>query len=390
MSGDHREHDERKPKPKAEDRAQALDPRQEHHRRRLRLVLFATFGAVVLCAAVGYAWYYFTAGRYLATTDDAYTGADNTTISPQVAGTVSELLVTDNQPVVRGQALLRIDDRPFRAAVDQAAADASSAKAQIDNLAAQIDAQQSQIQQANADVATAKANLSYAQANNARFSTLSKTGAASIDTAQQTATALRAQTAALDRSEAALSGAQKQLKVLLTQKEAAEAMLQHNQAALEQAQINLGYATITSPIDGAIGDRSVRAGLYVQPGAQLMTIVPMRKDIYVVANFKETDLTDMYRGQRVDVAIDTFPSAHLRGVVDSLAPGSGSQFSLLPPENATGNFVKIVQRVPVKIWLDSDDDIIDRLRPGLSVEVTVDTRTTPPGRRSTLAEDAKR
>ena len=219
---------------------------------------------------------------------------------------------------------------------------------------------------------------------------MSKTGAASIDTAQQTATALRAQTAALDRSEAALSGAQKQLKVLLTQKEAAEAMLQHNQAALEQAQINLGYATITSPIDGAIGDRSVRAGLYVQPGAQLMTIVPMRKDIYVVANFKETDLTDMYRGQRVDVAIDTFPSAHLRGVVDSLAPGSGSQFSLLPPENATGNFVKIVQRVPVKIWLDSDDDIIDRLRPGLSVEVTVDTRTTPPGRRSTLAEDAKR
>ncbi len=387
MSGERdshqQEHDDR-------ERQRAIDPEKDRRRKRLRLILFAAFGVLVLCAAGGYGWYYWSVGRHLASTDDAYTGADNTTVSPEVAGTISELLVTDNQPVRRGQVLLRIDERPFRAAVHQATADVSSAKAQIDNLAAQIEMQQSQIAQANADVDTAKANLSYAQANNARFATLSKTGAASIDIAQQTQTALRTQTAAVEHSEAALSAAQKQLKVLLTQKEGAEAALQHNQAALEQAQINLGYTTIVSPVDGAIGDRSARLGLYVQPGTQLMTIVPMQRDIYVVANFKETELTDMYRGQRADISIDAFPSARLSGVVDSLAPGSGSQFSLLPPENATGNFVKIVQRVPVKIWLKADQTMLGRLRPGLSVEVTVDTRTTPAGARTTLAQEARR
>ena len=388
MSGEHR-HEDREPDDDREEAA-APDPWKERRRKRVRLTLFAAFGGLVLCLGVGYGWYYWSTGQYLAKTEDAYTGADNTSVSPQIAGTISELLVSDNQPVTREQVLMRIDDRPFRASLDQAAADVSSAKAQIDNLAAQIETQQSQIAQANADVATAKANMSYAQTNSARFKTLSKTGAASVDMAQQTATTLKTQTAAVEHAEAALSAAQKQLKVLLTQKEGAEAALEHNQAALEQARINLGYTTIVSPIDGAIGDRSARVGLYVQPGTQLMTIVPMKKDIYVVANFKETDLTDMYRGQRADISIDAFPDAHLRGVVDSLAPGSGSQFSLLPPENATGNFVKIVQRVPVKIWLDSDDPAIDRLRPGLSVEVTVDTRTTPAGQRTTLAAQARR
>ncbi|MBV8168822.1 MAG: HlyD family secretion protein, partial [Alphaproteobacteria bacterium] len=166
--------------------------------------------------------------------------------------------------------------------------------------------------------------------------------------------------------------------------EQAVASRQRAEAAREQAQINLDYTTVTAPVDGAVGDRSARVGLYVQPGMTVMTIVPMGRDIYVVANFKETQLARMYRGQRVGLSIDAFPGPTVHGTVDSLAPGSGAVFSLLPPENATGNFTKIVQRVPVKILLD-DDPVLDRLRPGLSVIVNVDVRTTPDGPRSTLA-----
>jgi membrane fusion protein (multidrug efflux system) len=156
-----------------------------------------------------------------------------------------------------------------------------------------------------------------------------------------------------------------------------QAALQHNQAALQQAKLNVGYSEIVSPIAGAVGNRTVQLGQYLQPGTQLMTIVPMQKNIYVVANYKETQIGRMFRGESVDITVDTFPGKHLHGTVDSLSPGSGAQFALLPPENATGNFTKVVQRVPVKIRLAGDDPLLPRLRPGLSVEATVEMRADP-------------
>jgi membrane fusion protein (multidrug efflux system) len=370
--------------------AASEEPARARSRQRLRRLLFAVFGVLVIAAGIGYGWYWFTTARYFESTDDAYTQADNTTISAEISGYIAELRVTDNQQVKLGDVLLRIDDRTYRAAVDQAAADVKTAEAQIDSLMAQANLQQSQIRQAEADVTAAEANRTFAAQNNARYAQLAKTGSGTVQTAQQAEATLRTQEATLQHNQASLAAARKQLDVLTSQLEGARATLLHNQAALKQAQINLGYTVIRAPVAGAVGDRAARGGLYVQPGLRLMTIVPMRQDIYVVANFKETQLSNMYRGQQVDLSLDAFPGARLHGTIDSLAPGSGAQFTLLPPENATGNFTKIVQRVPVKIVLDPHDPVLDRLRPGLSAVVAVDTRTTPPGARTMLVAEPRR
>jgi membrane fusion protein (multidrug efflux system) len=311
-------------------------------------------------------------------------------IAPKVAGYVAKLLVTDNQHVKAGQVLVQIDPRDFQAAVDQATADVASAKASIANIDAQTVMQQSTIDQARADITSAQAALVFAQQQNARAQALVQSGTGTVQAAQQAASDLQAKQAALSHNQAVLKQATDNLAVLKTQRSQAEATLQHNQAALEQAKLNLGYTTITSPIDGAVGDRSVQLGAYVQPGQGLMTIVPLGQAIYVVANFKETQIEQMFRGEKVDLSIDTFPGVKFTGTVDSLAPGSGAQFALLPPENATGNFTKIVQRVPVKILIDnSPQDRLDQLRPGLSVVAGVDGRTAPPeGQRQTLASPA--
>ena len=360
------------------------DPEARERRRRRRLIVAAIGGALLLVAAICFGWYWFAELRWLESTDDAYTQADNTIISPRVAGYISELLVTDNQVVKAGQLLLRIDPRDYQAGVNQAEADVASAEANIRNVDAQITAQQAVLDQARADIVSAQANLTFSQQEYARYQALAQSGTGTVQRAQQAAADLRQKQAALQHNQAALDQAAKQIAVLKTQRGVAEATLQHNQAALEQAKLNLGYTAITSPIDGAVGDRSARVGQYVQPGTQLMTIVPMRNGIYVVANFKETQIRRMFRGESADITIDTFPGVHLRGVVDSLAPGSGAQFALLPPENATGNFTKIVQRVPVKILFTGDDPVLAQLRPGLSVTTTVDTRTKPPQSAETL------
>jgi membrane fusion protein (multidrug efflux system) len=260
----------------------------------------------------------------------------------------------------------------------------ASAEANIRNIDAQIAAQQSAVDQARADVAAAQANLTFSQQEYARYQELARTGAGTVQRAQQAAADVREKTATLQHNQATLDQAMKQIGVLRTQRGMAEATLQHNRAALEQARLNLGYTAISSPIDGAVGDRSVRLGQYVQPGTQLMMVVPMRTGIYVVANFKETQIRRMFRGESAEITIDSFPGVHLKGTVDSLAPGSGAQFALLPPENATGNFTKIVQRVPVKILLSGDDSVMAQLRPGLSVTAIVDTRTKPPEGAETL------
>jgi membrane fusion protein, multidrug efflux system len=365
------------------------DPEAREGRRRRRLIVAAIGGALLLIAAICFAWYWFAELRWLESTDDAYTQADNTIISPKVAGYISEL-VTDNQVVKAGQLLLRIDARDYQAAMKQAEADVASAEANIRNIDAQITAQEAVLDQARADIASAQANLTFSQQEYARYQALARSGTGTVQRAEQAAADLRQKQAALQHNQATLDQATKQIAVLKTQRGVAEATLQHNRAALDQAKLNLGYTAITSPIDGAVGDRSARVGQYVQPGTQLMTIVPMRNGIYVVANFKETQIRRMFRGESADITIDTFRGVHLKGVVDSLSPGSGAQFALLPPENATGNFTKIVQRVPVKILFTGNDPVLAQLRPGLSVTATVDTRTKPPEGAETLVPPGSR
>jgi membrane fusion protein (multidrug efflux system) len=363
----------------------AEDPQSQARRRRGRLVIAAIVGAVLLLAASVLGWYWYTTWRWLESTDDAYTQADNTAIVPRVSGYISDLLVTDNQRVKAGEVLLRIDPRDYQAAVDQAQSDVLAAEANLRSLDAQISQQQATIEQARADVASAESDLTFAQQEYARYTTLAKTGAGTVQRAQQAATDLRDKAAALKHNQAALAGAEKQIDVLRTQRAQVLATLLHDRAVLDQARLNLGYTVIKAPIDGAVGDRAARVGLYVQPGTQLMTIVPMGSGVYVVANYKETQIGRMFRGEAADISVDAFSGTHLHGTLDSLAPGSGQVFALLPPENATGNFTKIVQRVPVKILIDpSNDPVLDRIRAGLSVEATVDTRTAPPEGGETL------
>jgi membrane fusion protein (multidrug efflux system) len=326
-------------------------------------------------AAGGYLGYdYWTSGRYLESTDNAYVKADHTAIAPKVAGYIGEVLVQDNQPVKAGQVLARIDDRDFRAALAQARADAEASEAAIRNFDAQIVLQQSVIAQAKATIEATRATLVFAQDDATRYRNLAKTGSGTIQRAQQTESLAAQNAAQLQRDEAALAAAQAKVSVLTTARRQAMAQNDRNRAAVRQAELNLSYTTITAPIDGTVGSRTIRLGQYVTPGTQLMAVVPLQT-VYVVANFKETQLTHVRQGQRVKIAVDTFPGVTLTGQVDSLSPASGLEFALLPPDNATGNFTKIVQRIPVKIALD-DSELNGLLRPGMSVEPRIDTKAT--------------
>ncbi|MGE5159357.1 MAG: HlyD family secretion protein [Gemmatimonas sp.] len=330
--------------------------------------------ALGAAAAADFGYNYLTTGRYLETTDDAYVKADSTIVAPKVSGYIADVAVSDNQPVKAGQLLARIDDRDFKAALDQAHADVAAAEAAVRNLDAQLALQQPVIQQQAAEVDAADANLKFAQQERTRYDELMKTGAGTVQRAQQTDAALRASNAQLQQSKAALIAANKKLEVLSTQRAQAVAQLAHARALEQQATLNLSYTRITAPVDGTVGARSLRVGQYVQAGTQLMAVVPLEA-VYVVANFKETQLTYVRNGQPVELRIDSFPGHKLRGHVDSLSPASGLEFALLPPDNATGNFTKVVQRVPVKIVLD-DQSLTGLLRPGMSAEPTVDTKAT--------------
>ena len=323
-------------------------------------------------ADLGYG--YLTTGRYLETTDDAYVKADSTIIAPKVSGYISEVLVADNEPVKAGQVLARIDDRDFKAALNQAHADVAAAEASVRNLNAQIQLQEPLIQQQAAEVDAAEANLKFAEQERRRYDELMKSGSGTVQRAQQTDAALRAQTAQLQQGKAGLIAANKKIEVLDTERAKAVAQLDHARAVEQQAALNLSYTQITAPVDGTVGARTLRVGQYVQAGTQLMAVVPLDA-VYVVANFKETQLTHVRNGQPVEVRIDSFSATRLKGHVDSLSPASGLEFALLPPDNATGNFTKVVQRVPVKIVLD-DQSLRGLLRPGMSAEPTVNTKAT--------------
>jgi membrane fusion protein (multidrug efflux system) len=350
----------------------------------LRKALLTGAALAVLAGGVWYGWDYWTVGQYLVSTDDAYVKADNTTIAPKVSGYLHEVLVGDNERIRAGQILARIDDRDFKVALDQAKADVGAAQAAITSKQAQLEVQQAVIAAAEATIEVDQATLTFAAQENRRYSDLATTGYGSVQNAQQAQSRNGGAQAALARDTANLTSAQKQVDLLKAEIVQAEASLARARAIQSQAELNLGYTTIFAPIDGVVGNRTLRPGQYVQAGTQLMSVVPA-SGAYVVANYKETQLTDVHEGQAVDIAVDMFPGQIVHGHVDSIAPASGQEFALLPPDNATGNFTKVVQRIPVKIALDQGKASIVELRPGMSVIPTIETRAQAPIRQAAAA-----
>jgi membrane fusion protein, multidrug efflux system len=339
-----------------------------------RRLVFAAAAAALLAGAAWYGWDYWTVGQYLVSTDDAYVKADSTTIAPKVSGYLREVLVGDNEPVKAGQVLARIDERDFEVALEQAGADIAAAQAAIDSKQAQLEMQQTVIDAAKATIDVDNATVTFAAQENKRYTDLATSGYGSVQNAQQAQSHIAGARGAIARDAANLASAQKQVDLLKAEIAQAKATLAHAVALRAQAALNLGYTSIAAPIDGVVGNRTLRIGQFVQAGTQLMSVVPIA-GAYVVANFKETQLTDVHKGQGVEIAVDMFPGHLVHGHVDSIAPASGQEFALLPPDNATGNFTKVVQRIPVRIALNRDDPLIE-LRPGMSVIPTIETRTS--------------
>lgn len=320
--------------------------------------------AVVLLAVLIAGVAYWLDVRDYESTDDAFVAARSFSVAPKVGGYVVEVPVTDNQHVEAGDLLARIDDRDYLNAVDQAKAQVSVARANIDNVKAQIESQHEQIDQAQAQVDQAKAQLEFAKQEESRAKDLVQKGAGTVQHEQQTRSDLQSQQANMTRSNAALSAAKLGIKTLETQLEGARASLQQAQAQLDQANLNLQYTRVTAAQAGHVVKLSGAVGSFVTAGQSLMMFVP--DDVWIVANYKETQLQYMRPGQSVEFTIDAYPDRKLTGHVASVQPGSGTAFSLLPAENATGNYVKVVQRVPVKIVVDKWPADIP-IGPGMSV-----------------------
>ena len=341
----------------------------------LRKMLLTGAALAALVGAAWYGWNYWTVGQYLVSTDDAYVKADNTTIAPKVSGYLSNVLVGDNERVKAGQILARIDNRDYDVALDQAKADVDAAKAALTSKQAQLDVQQTVVSAAKATLDVDKATLTFAAQENKRYTDLANTGFGSVQNAQQAQSRIAGAQATVERDAANLASAEKQIDLLKAEITQATAAVTRAIALQRQAELNLSYTSIVSPIDGVVGNRTLRVGQFVQAGTQLMSVVPVAS-AYIVANFKETQLTDVRKGQAVDIDVDMFPGHVVHGHVDSIAPASGQEFALLPPDNATGNFTKVVQRIPVKIVLDGNNANVE-LRPGMSVIPTIETRSVP-------------
>ena len=343
--------------------------------RRLGLKQAAMAGAALLIGA-GVARYghdYWTVGRFIESTDDAYVGGEVTVMAPKISGFIAEVAVTDNQPVHQGDLLIRLDDRDYSAALARTEAMVAGQQATLANLDATRRLQDAVIRQAQAGIVAADAETMRARDDQTRFESLSRSAAASLQSAQKAVADYKQAVAGGDRARAALDAAQQQLVVIDTQKQQTRAALDAAVADRDTARLNLGYTELRAPFDGVVGNRSARAGAFAAAGSQLIAIVPAR-GLWVDANFKENQLATMQAGEPATIQADALPGVTFHGHVASLAPATGAQFSVLPPENATGNFTKIVQRVPVRILLDGDASDLGRLRPGLSVTARVDMR----------------
>jgi membrane fusion protein (multidrug efflux system) len=336
----------------------------------------AALGLAVIAgvfAGADYGRYYWTTARYLVSTDDAYVDVHSAMLSPKISGYISDVPVNDNQHVKAGDVIARIDPRDYQTALDQAHANVAAAQATIDTLTQQIAQQHLVVEQARQQVASDQAALVYSQQDFQRYTDLERTGYGTVQRAQQAQSDIVQKQAKLDSDKTGIASAEKQIAVLQAELEQARAALAQQQANEHQAELNLGYTTITAPFDGTIGVRNIQIGQYVQAGTQLMAVVPLQS-VYITANYMETQLTHVHAGQPVTINVDTYDGTVVHGHVESLAPASGQQFALLPPDNATGNFTKIVQRIPVKIAVDASDPLVGRLRPGMSVEPTIDIK----------------
>jgi Multidrug resistance efflux pump len=329
-------------------------------------------GVIVLVGVLAYGAHWWTTGRFIQDTDDAYVGGDVTVIGSKVAGYIQTVAVTDNQAVHKGDLLIRIDDRDYRAAAAKADAAVAAQEATLRNLDAVAALQQSVIHQAEAGKAAADAEANRARLDDTRYGDLVSRSAVSVEAAQRARATAQTATADGQKAGAAVEAARRQLDVIDTQKRQAEAALAQARAQADSAHLDLSYTEVRAPVDGTIGNRRARVGAFVSAGSPMLAVVPAH-GLWVDANFKEDQLARMKVGQAVDVHADVLPGRPFHGHIASLAPATGSQFSVLPPENATGNFTKIVQRVPVRVALDGKDGDLGLLRPGLSVTATVDT-----------------
>jgi membrane fusion protein, multidrug efflux system len=336
-----------------------------------RILVFIVAVGIIIVVSTN--WTRWEGGAGWQSTNDAYLQADLTPISAKVAGYVRELPIQDYERVHQGQVLAQLVDNDYRAAVAQAEAGVASATAQTEVLKAQQELQRANVEAARAVVASTTASSEQNERDLARQRRLLETGSSSTEANEKLATVRQQLEAQLAQNRAQARAAERQLSVLEAQLSQAEATVAAQRAALDAAKINLGYTTITATQDGVIGQRQVKPGQLVGVGSQITTLTPL-PNIWVIANYKETQLTHMAVGQKAEITVDTFPGHTLRGHLLAFAPASGAEFALLPPDNATGNFTKVVQRIAVKIAIDDADGLTDRLVPGMSVEAKVDAR----------------
>jgi len=331
-----------------------------------KTVGFALCLSALVVGAGGWAW----ASSGGAATDNAYIQGDVTSLAPKVGGYVTAVEVTDNQAVHAGDVLFRIDDRDYRARLAQAVANLEAAKGRLDTVDAETQLQPALIQRDEAQKRSAEAELDLAVKASDRRHELIQSHTVSQATVDESDAALAKARAGVAAAEAAINAQKRQMAVLAAQREAAVAGVAQAQAARDLAQIDLDHTVVRAPVDGVIGNRKVRVGRLVSPGVSLLDLVPVN-DVWVRANFKETQIQHIRLGQHVHISVDAFPNEAFQGEVDSFAPGSGSAFSLLPADNATGNFVRVVQRIPVKIRIVGNP-LPGRLVPGMSARVEID------------------
>lgn len=350
------------------DHAEQSAPKRLLFRRPITWVILLA----LLAAGSGFGLYWWTSLRFIESTDDAYLRADQVAVAPRISGYVSEVLVVDNQAVEAGQALVRIDVSTYRAALAQQAATRQARQADMVVAQAQYQQDLAGVDQAQAKLSGDQANLRFAAREVTRYRGLAATGAEPPEKLAQMANQHDQADATLRGDAAALEAAKRQAQTAQAKVEQARSQIAAAQAAVDSAQIDVDHAEVRASIAGRVGDKSVQVGQFVQPGTRMLSLVPVR-DVYVVANFEETQLDGMRVGQHAAVRVDALGGRKLDAVIQSFAPGTGAQFALLPPENATGNFTKIVQRVPVRLRLQTDRETLARLVPGLSVVVEVDT-----------------
>ncbi|MEA2955499.1 MAG: rane fusion protein multidrug efflux system [Alphaproteobacteria bacterium] len=340
----------------------------------VRYIAIGVVAGIAVWFGGQYGWRWWTEGRFLETTDNAYVRADVTPVAPKVGGYIVSVDVEDNQRLEPGQVLFRIENSDYRARVEQARAEVEGRRAAFEGAKSQLQLQRSLIAQAEADARSTAAEDERARADFDRYTQLAAKDVTSTQRVDIARADARKAAAAVAVSQAKVVAERDRVAVLKAQQAGALAALEQAQATLKLAEIDLANTVVRAAVSGVAGNRQVRVGRYVQPGVQLLAIVPLA-DAYVVANFKETQLDRMRVGQRVKMEVDSYPGRVISGRVDSLSPASGAQFALLPPDNATGNFTKVVQRIPVKIVIDPDGPLAGELRPGMSVIAKVDTRT---------------